>query len=148
MSELRKHLETLPQELYELIMDFTFTPDPCAYRIDQHFRPSNVQQVDRLSRRLVMNRLYHDDAVFYCTNHEHCTRWLGSLEQATLFMLREVRCESVVDLWQLGSAEYVAKMQQLRIVSQLLRLGVVLDASVLYFRAVEEDGTAWWTNKI
>lgn len=148
MSTFKQHLEMIPQELYDLIIDYTFTPDLSAYQIDQEYQPQSILQVDRLSRQLVERSLYNERAVFHCTSHHYCIRWLASLDPKSISMLREVRCEFVVDLWQLGSAKYVAKMQQLRIVNQLLRLGITLDVSILYFRTVEADGTVSWTNEL
>lgn len=56
--DLMDLLQAIPQELYDMIYEFTFTPDPSDFAIDAYYRPSNLLRVDRTSRRLFALNLY------------------------------------------------------------------------------------------
>lgn len=146
MPTLQQHLEDLPPELYDIIYNLTFTPEASAYHISGSYKPPSTLQINRTIRQLVTKRYYHPKAVFSCTNHEHCVRWLTSLSDETLKLLHEVRCQPVSDFWARDRVDYFAKSQKIRVHCQLLQRGTVLGPSVLKFRgrnAVDEDREAW-----
>lgn len=134
MPTLKQNLEDLPAELYDLIYNFTFTPSSSDFHISGSYNPPANLQVDRRTRQLATKRYYHLDAIFWCTNHEHCVHWLTSLSEETLELLHEVRCEPLSTFWVLDTSSYFAKSQRTRVHCQLLQRGIMVQPSILRFR--------------
>lgn len=146
IPDLRSRLEDLPPELYDYIFSLTFNTHPSLRQIDSSYRPPHILQVDRTTRALAAKSYYGQGATFYCTNHEHCIRWLATLAPDHSQLLNEVRIESVSNLWRAVAANTHANQHRLFVTRKLSKYGVASDPRVLYFRTLGGDGSLNWTN--
>ncbi|CAK1358072.1 uncharacterized protein RHO25_007844 [Cercospora beticola] len=78
-SSLRDHLETLPQELYDKIYDFTFTAEEkVVYIFHCDDRPPHLLQVDRRSRQK-FTASYYSSTTFLFTGAGTFGLWVDAL---------------------------------------------------------------------
>ncbi|KAK4494307.1 hypothetical protein PRZ48_014605 [Zasmidium cellare] len=119
--ELRTHLESLPQELYDHIYDLTFTANPCVHYLDRFYPRSvasfakisklskvarplfqkpdspNLLHVDRASRRKFAQSFYGGHGSVFVADHLVCGfvdrigRFIRSLPEEHQEMVRDIR---------------------------------------------------------
>jgi hypothetical protein len=104
---LRKHLERLPQELYDIIHDMTFTTargaaqvelDPCGRRPISSPPPAlNLMQVSSATRRHFCLS-YYNNIIFNVRDIVVCSEWIKSMPKSHRKLLKHVRCFELVPL--------------------------------------------------
>ena len=139
MLELRQRLDELPAELYSAIYDLVFTVEAASLSVKPEYLPPTILQVSNATRRQ-MAQQYYGTSQFHFNDFPLCLRWLLSLEDEHLMMLREVRCRSLTCSWMLDLFDYEAKMQRAHVLLKLQKRGVELDQSVLHFTVTQKDG--------
>lgn len=88
-AQLRAGLERLPQELRDIIFNYTFTSGKAIGTISYDYRPPRLLQVNRSSRQMYA-RSYYGGGLFRIHERDSmmaCLKWLSSLPQAHLDML-------------------------------------------------------------
>jgi hypothetical protein len=103
---LRDHLENLPQELYDVIKELTFTLDTVTrfdktlskdidfIRIDEFYRPPAQLHINSKTRNRFRKLFYRTTFVF--ASLQTLSRWLRSLSVESMDMLKDVRCVDVL----------------------------------------------------
>ncbi|SMQ53914.1 unnamed protein product [Zymoseptoria tritici ST99CH_1A5] len=109
-------IQALPQELYDLILDFTLAYTehrrPTIVEIDEHYKPPALSQIDRASRHH-FSKLYYSRIVFSFANLDVGLLWLKSLHPKQSLQVKFLRHDTRLRLswpWMLlkhprGSAE-------------------------------------------
>lgn len=90
-TTLSSALQTLPQELYDIIYGYTFTPNDRHFTIDEFYRPPKALQVSRRTRELFAPSFYGSGSIFYVDTEEYCSRWMASLQSSHIDLLSEIR---------------------------------------------------------
>ncbi|KAK4617717.1 hypothetical protein CLAFUW4_12122 [Fulvia fulva] len=99
---LRAHLESLPQELYDIIYDLTFAAKPGVRQLGTianrlHFATPPTDPcptllgIDRRSRAKFAKSYDGDGAVFVVYGNRTLEQWLGSLPDAHRDMIADIR---------------------------------------------------------
>lgn len=99
-SPLREHLETLPQELYDMIYDLTFTAEErVVYVLQRKHYPPHLLQVDHHSRQK-FTASYYSSTTFLFTSAGSCARWTDALKHvpSTAFRALYVRTPGRIGL--------------------------------------------------
>lgn len=143
-TDLATRVHNLPPELFNQILEHTFTLDDTMagttthqpLQIDTAHRVPHLMQVDTHSRARLAEQLYARPDPIYCTDHLTAASWLLSLPAAHRALLREVRVGSGLPeaAQALDSGNYLAKMQWGYIMHQLKAGGAELEDGVLHFR--------------
>jgi hypothetical protein len=63
-TSLRQRILDRPQELYDMILDFTFTANPRTLEITADYQPPPTLQVSRATRRTFANSYFGPGSVF------------------------------------------------------------------------------------
>ena len=92
METLESLVQALPPEIYNQILDFTFTAAPGIRYINYNHRPSSCLHVSRSTRRVFAQTYYGCGAVFAIINNTTTARWIETTSRAGwLAMIKEVR---------------------------------------------------------
>lgn len=87
MNNLAQHVQALPQEINDMIFDFTLTGSLSKeYRIDRDYRPPSFLQLNHAIRRKFA-RMYYSDGSTFTVNRYIANFWLGSLSATHRRML-------------------------------------------------------------
>lgn len=91
MADLAQHLRELPQELFDLIYDFTFSSDTAAQTITENYKPPPELCVDAVSRDKFAKSCYSKSFYIAHENHETvATKWLCFLPQTHIDMIARI----------------------------------------------------------
>ena len=96
-SDLSKRIQNLPQELYDMIYEHTFTADTEKVEINADYKPPKLLAVDRASRHFYAKSHYGGRMFFVAfgvNDLRDLLRWLKSLSGDHQAMIREIRFES------------------------------------------------------
>ena len=91
MDSLPKQVQALPAELFNKTYDLTFTPATTAPTIDDSYFPPQLLRVNKASRALFAGRYYDPTKTFEIDDNHTCARWLDSLPDEHLRLVRTVR---------------------------------------------------------
>ncbi|KAK4618206.1 hypothetical protein CLAFUW4_12074 [Fulvia fulva] len=100
MDELRGRIQGLPQELYDMIRDFTLTLDTSEngnITINRDYKPPVQLQIDSATRNKIAQEYYANTTFTFFKLHDGealCIKWLDSLSPEARTSLREVRLEA------------------------------------------------------
>ena len=95
-QQLAQRLQRLPQELYDKVYDFTFTPvDTTQIRINRGYAPPSTLQVDRKSRE-EFAKTYYSTASFHGRDLFLINGWVHSLSEEHQDLLRSITYEEEV----------------------------------------------------
>ncbi|GIZ41699.1 hypothetical protein CKM354_000499500 [Cercospora kikuchii] len=78
-TSLRKRLESLSQELYDIIYDLTFLAPPEVVHVDNGYRPPHVLHVDKKSRKDFASS-YYRNTTFLFADEEVFNKWIAPLK--------------------------------------------------------------------
>lgn len=98
MATLASLVQALPAELYNKVLELTFTADRNVHEIDRFYVPPKLLQVSRNTRAMFARSYYgngsqsdsSDPPTFYASL-ALCSKWIGLLTQAHVDLLQEVR---------------------------------------------------------
>ncbi|PPJ56666.1 hypothetical protein CBER1_01819 [Cercospora berteroae] len=78
-TSLRERLESLSQELYNIIYDLTSVAPLEVVYVDKGYRPPHVLHVDRKSRKDFVPS-YYRNTTFFFTDEEVFNKWIAPLK--------------------------------------------------------------------
>lgn len=78
---LTQRVQALPPEIFNKILDFTFTPDSTIY-VDKEYRPPATLQVSQAAREKVLKQFFTDGRIFY-VSRPVLPMWLQSIRVHT-----------------------------------------------------------------
>lgn len=134
-AQFAKHLQGLPQELYDKIYNLTFSAIrvPRA-TIDSHYRPPATLQVDQASRELFAN-VYYSTCNFRFRNMRKFTTWVRAMTKPHLRLINHMTYDgplSSVNATAFGRPEFFGIEKVLDgVQSQVLRCGVPASVAML-----------------
>jgi hypothetical protein len=79
---LKTRLENLPQELYDEIFDYTFTPDGSAITVGTKYKPPSTLHVNQKTREKVAIRYYSSTKFTFDKEEAVLGKWLRCLQGA------------------------------------------------------------------
>ena len=79
---LAQSVQDLPPELYNMIFDLVFTPDPTKVLITTDYKPPHLLTVNRHSRQLFASRYYRSSEGFRFTDEDLPLNWITKLSNA------------------------------------------------------------------
>lgn len=101
MAKTSHFIQALPQELYDLILDFTLAYSeqrrPTIVEIDEHYKPPALSQIDRASRRM-FSKAYYSRIVFSFTDLDVGLLWLKSLHPMQSLQMKFLRHDTRLGL--------------------------------------------------
>ena len=96
-NDISERVQDLPQELYDIIYQYTFTAEFGEVEINADYKTPKLLAVDRASRHLYAKSHYRGRTfcIAHLSNdHRDLFRWLKSLPSDHQAMIREIRFES------------------------------------------------------
>lgn len=90
-DRLDQRIQKLPQELRDMIKDFTFTPSFNTRRIDKHYTPPSLLQVDRASRLQFGQSYYGGDSIFNFEDRKILCRYVKHLDDSHQELIKTFR---------------------------------------------------------
>lgn len=89
MDTLKSKLEALPSELYNKIVDLTFSSPSGVYKIESAHKPPSCLQVNQNMRSKLIKGYYHDSK--FCIPGNLIRKWIASLDIPHVGRLHEIR---------------------------------------------------------
>ncbi|CAK3953891.1 Hypothetical predicted protein [Lecanosticta acicola] len=94
---LTERVQALPAELFNRVLDYTFTLSPSnndIVEVTKAYKPPAILQIDRASRAKLMGR-YYDDKIFTLDVEDPggCVAWIHSLTSANRQAILQIRLD-------------------------------------------------------
>lgn len=157
------HVQSLSQELYDLIYEFTFTSEPGVREIGTTYKTPGLLHVDQASRHIYGESYYGGrtfhistcDAKDYTQVNSRCYKWLRSLPKPQLEMIHSIRCDRPCitgqSEWEMVRISQMLASVQLRQLEGLLQRHYVrVPEDVLEVKVLEsqqgEEKPVWVSN--
>ena len=137
VSDLKQHIDQLPDELYHRIHDLVFAVIPGEQRIDRSYRPPTILQMSRRLRHDFAQQ-YYQRSIFRCSELDTCLAWIRSLPREHCAMIQQIGCQRGAD----GPSHRIqAELQQAYFMQQL-RIALLHSGVQLVDRELVKSGTS------
>jgi len=87
-DKLQRLLQSLPQELYDIIFDLTFTVDNAVLHVNSSYKPAATLQVSRATRAMIAPEYYARRII--CYGEQRLPRFVRSLPDKHIAYMNQV----------------------------------------------------------